>query len=393
MKLASSMTRLGTESAFEVLAKAKALEARGKSIVHLEIGQPDFPTPEHVREAGKQAIDEGWTGYGPTAGYPDFREAIAEYISSTRNITVSGANVVVVPGGKPIMYFSMMALLEPGDEVIYPNPGFPIYESVINYIGATAVPMPLVESRGFSFDLDEFEQKLSPRTKMVVLNSPANPTGGVIPREDLERIANLLRDRDVMILSDEIYSRIVYGKQPESITQFAGMLEKTIILDGFSKTYSMTGWRLGYGVMPEWLAVAVERLMVNSNSCTASFTQRAGLAALRGPQDSVDMMVREFRKRRDAIVEGLNRIPGFSCTVPDGAFYVFPNVTGTGMATRELADLLLNDAGVACLSGTAFGRYGEGYLRFSYANSLENINEALARISSVAHRWAGAVVR
>jgi len=386
------MARLGTESAFEVLAKAKALEAKGKNIIHLEIGQPDFPTPQHVRDAGKKAIDDGWTGYGPTAGFPDVREAIADYISTTRNIRVGGANVVVVPGGKPIMYFSMMATLEPGDEVMYPNPGFPIYESVINYLGATAVPMPLIESRGFSFDLAEFERKLSPRTKMVVLNSPANPTGGVIPREDLKRIADLLRERDVLILSDEIYSRIVYGKAPESITQFDGMIEKTIILDGFSKTYSMTGWRLGYGVMPEWLAVAVERLMVNSNSCTASFTQRAGLAALQGPQDAVDMMVKEFRKRRDFIVSGLNDIPGFSCTVPNGAFYVFPNVTGTGMPTRELADLLLNEAGVACLSGTAFGSYGEGYLRFSYANSLENISEALGRIRKVADRWAHAVV-
>ncbi len=304
------MARLGTESAFEVLAKAKALEAKGKNIIHLEIGQPDFPTPQHVREAGKKAIDDGWTGYGPTAGFPDVREAIADYISTTRNIRVGGSNVVVVPGGKPIMYFSMMATLEPGDEVMYPNPGFPIYESVVNYLGATAVPMPLIESRGFSFDLAEFERKLSPRTKMVVLNSPANPTGGVIPREDLKRIADLLRERDVLILSDEIYSRIVYGKAPESITQFDGMIEKTIILDGFSKTYSMTGWRLGYGVMPEWLAAAVERLMVNSNSCTASFTQRAGLAALQGPQDAVDMMVKEFRKRRDFIVSGLNEHSG-----------------------------------------------------------------------------------
>jgi aspartate/methionine/tyrosine aminotransferase len=382
------MSRLGTESAFEVLARARALEATGRNIVHLEIGQPDFPTPEHVREAGKKAIDDGWTGYGPTAGLPDFREAIAEYISRTRNIRVAGRNVVVVPGGKPIMYFGMLAVLDPGDEVIYPNPGFPIYESVINYIGATPVPMPLVESRGFSFDLDEFERKLSPRTKMVVLNSPANPTGGVIPRDDLRRIADLLRDRDVLILSDEIYSRIVYGKAPESITQFEGMLEKTIILDGFSKTYSMTGWRLGYGVMPEWLAVAVERLMVNSNSCTASFTQRAGLAALQGPQDAVDQMVAEFRRRRDAIVTGLNGIPGFSCTLPEGAFYAFPNVARTGMPTRELADLLLNEAGVACLSGTAFGSYGEGYLRFSYANSLEKIEDALGRIRAVADRWA-----
>jgi aspartate aminotransferase len=280
-------------------------------------------------------------------------------------------------------------VLEPGDEVIYPNPGFPIYESVIDFLGATRVPMPLVESRGFSFDLDAFASKLSSRTKMVVLNSPANPTGGVISRDDLGRIADLLRDRDVLILSDEIYSRIWYEQQPESITQFDGMLEKTIILDGFSKTYSMTGWRLGYGVMPKWLADAVNLLMVNSNSCTASFTQRAGMAALDGPQDSVDMMVREFRRRRDAIVAGLNGIPGFRCSVPAGAFYAFPNVSGTGMPTRELADLLLYEGGVACLSGTAFGSYGEGYLRFSYANSLENIHEALTRIRALSERWAG----
>ena len=388
MKLAERMSRIGTESAFEVLVKAKALEKQGKHIVHLEIGQPDFPTPRHVTEAGKRALDEGWTGYGPTAGFPEFRELIAAYISRTRNIPVGADNICVVPGGKPIMFFSMLAVLEPGDEVIYPNPGFPIYESVIDFIGAKAVPMPLVESRGFSFDLDLFERSLSPRTKMVVLNSPANPTGGIIPKDDLKRIADLLRGRDVLILSDEIYSRIVYDGICESITQFDGMLEKTIILDGFSKTYSMTGWRLGYGVMPKWLADAVNLLMVNSNSCTASFTQRAGMAALEGPQDCVDTMVAEFRRRRDAIVKGLNAIPGFSCIVPAGAFYAFPNVSGTGMKSKELADLLLYDAGVACLSGTAFGSYGEGFLRFSYANSLENIEEALNRIRKVSERWA-----
>jgi aspartate aminotransferase len=388
MKLAERMTRIGIESAFEVLMRARALEAQGKKIIHLEIGQPDFPTPRHVVEAGQRALDEGWTGYGPTPGFPDFRDAIAEYISRTRGISVSGKNVVVVPGGKPIMFFSMMAVLEPGDEVIYPNPGFPIYESMINFLGATPVPMPLVESRGFSFDLDTFREKLSPRTKMVVLNSPANPTGGMIPREDLARMAEMLRERDVLVLSDEIYSRICYGAEPSSITQFDGMLDKTIILDGFSKTYSMTGWRLGYGVMPLWLVDAVDKLMVNSNSCTASFTQRAGLAALTGPQDAVDTMVAEFRRRRDAIVKGLNSIPGFRCAVPDGAFYAFPNVSGTGLSSRELADLLLNDAGVACLSGTAFGSYGDGYLRFSYAASLENIEEALSRIRKVSDRWA-----
>jgi len=388
MKLAERMTRIGIESAFEVLMRARALEAQGKKIIHLEIGQPDFPTPRHVVEAGQRALDEGWTGYGPTPGFPDFRDAIAEYISRTRGISVSGTNVVVVPGGKPIMFFSMMAVLEPGDEVIYPNPGFPIYESMINFLGATPVPMPLVESRGFSFDLDTFREKLSPRTKMVVLNSPANPTGGMIPREDLARMAEMLRERDVLVLSDEIYSRICYGAEPSSITQFDGMLDKTIILDGFSKTYSMTGWRLGYGVMPLWLADAVDKLMVNSNSCTASFTQRAGLVALTGPQDAVDTMVAEFRRRRDAIVKGLNSIPGFRCAVPDGAFYAFPNISGTGLSSRELADLLLNDAGVACLSGTAFGSYGDGYLRFSYAASLENIEEALSRIRKVSERWA-----
>ena len=382
------MTRIGIESAFEVLQRARALEAQGKNVIHLEIGQPDFPTPAHIKDAAKRALDEGWTGYGPTPGFPDFRAAIASYISTTRGINVSGQNVVVVPGGKPIMFFAMLAVVEPGDEVIYPNPGFPIYESVINFLGATPVPIPLVESRGFSFDLEVFESKLSSRTKMVVLNSPANPTGGVIPREDLKRIADLLRARDVLVLSDEIYSRICYDAQPSSITEFEGMVEKTIILDGFSKTYSMTGWRLGYGVMPLWLVDAVDKLMVNSNSCTASFTQRAGLAALQGPQDAVDQMVAEFRRRRDAIVRGLNQIPGFSCAVPQGAFYVFPNVKQTGLSSRDLADALLNDAGVACLSGTAFGSYGDGYLRFSYAASLENIEDALGRIRKVSERWA-----
>ena len=389
MRLAERMSRIGTESAFEVLVKAKALEAQGRNVVHLEIGQPDFPTPPHVVEAGKRALDEGWTGYGPTAGFPDFREAIAADVSRTRGIRVGADNVCVVPGGKPIMFFAMMAVVEAGDEVIYPNPGFPIYESVIEFLGARAVPMPLLERRGFSFDLDLFASKLSPRTKMVVLNSPANPTGGVIPPDDLARIAELVRDRDITILSDEIYSRIFYEQAPQSITRFDGMLEKTVILDGFSKTYSMTGWRLGYGVMPRPLADAVNLLMVNSNSCTASFTQRAGLAALQGPQTCVDEMVAEFRRRRDAIVAGLNGVPGFSCKVPAGAFYAFPNISGTGLSSKELADLLLYEAGVSCLSGTAFGAHGEGYLRFSYAASLDTIQEALRRIHAVSDRWAG----
>jgi len=387
MRLAEKMSRLGTESAFDVLAKARALERQGKQIIHLEIGEPDFPTPRHVVEAGKRALDEGWTKYGPAPGFPEFREAIARYISRTRGITVALENVCVVPGGKPIMYFTMMALVEAGDEVIYPDPGFPIYESVIRFLGATPVPVPLLESRGFSFDLGTLRDRLSDKTKMVVLNSPANPTGGVLSKDDLRQIAELLRDRDVMILSDEIYSRIWYEHEPASISSLAGMVEKTIILDGFSKTYSMTGWRLGYGVMPVWLAEAVNLLTVNSNSCTASFSQRAGIAALEGPQDCVVAMVGEFRRRRDAIVQGLNAIPGFRCSLPAGAFYAFPNIEGTGMDSKALEELLLAEAGVACLSGTAFGRHGAGYLRFSYANSLDNIHEALDRIGRVSPRW------
>jgi aspartate/methionine/tyrosine aminotransferase len=391
MKLADRMSRIGTESAFEVLARARALEKQGKSVIHLEIGEPDFPTPAHVVEAGQKALGEGWTKYGPTPGFPELREAIATYVSKTRGISVGADNVCVVPGGKPIMYFGMTALLNPGDEVIYPDPSFPIYESVINFLGAKAMPVPLVESRGFSFDLETLEKSLSPRTRMVILNSPANPTGGVISKNDLETIATLLRDRDVIILSDEIYSRIYYEATPESITQFPGMAEKTIILDGFSKTYSMTGWRLGYGVMPKWIADAVNLMAVNATSCTASFTQRAGIAALTGPQDAVDVMVAEFRNRRDAMVQALNTVPGFRCSVPAGAFYAFPNVTGTRMTSKDLADLLLNEAGVACLNGTAFGRHGDGYLRFSYANSLANIMEAIDRINKVSVKWAAHV--
>jgi len=383
MKLAARMSRLGTESAFEVLAKARALERQGKSIIHLEIGEPDFPTPPHVIEAGKRALDEGWTKYGPTPGFPEFREVIASYVSRTRGIPVTADNVCVVPGGKPIMTLTMTALLEPGDEVIYPDPGFPIYGSVIRFLGATPVPIPLIENRGFSFDLDVLQSKLSSKTKMVILNSPGNPTGGVIPKDDIHSIAAMLRDRDVMVLSDEIYSRIWYEEEPVSITTCDGMLDKTIILDGFSKTYSMTGWRLGYGVMPKWLADAVNLLTVNTNSCTASFTQRAGMAALEGPQDCVTTMVTEYRRRRDAMVAGLNGIPGFRCAVPGGAFYAFPNITGTGMSSKTLADKLLNEAGVACLSGTAFGEYGDGYLRFSAANSLANIEEAIQRIKKM----------
>jgi len=382
------MSQLQVESAFEVLVRARALEKQGRSVIHLEIGEPDFPTPPHIIEAGKRAMDEGYTKYGPTAGLPELRESISRYIARTRGLTVDPAGVCVVPGAKPIMFFTMLALIEPGDEVIYPDPGFPIYESMIRYTGAAPVPIPLVESRGFSFDLDVFRSKLSNKTRMVILNSPENPTGGTIPPDDMAQIAAMLRDRDAMVLSDEIYTRLCYDTQPVSIATFEGMQEKTIILDGFSKTYSMTGWRLGYGVMPLWLAEAVNTLMVNSNSCTATFTQRAGIAALEGPQDCVDQMAAEFRRRRDAFCAGLNTIPGFRCPLPGGAFYAFVNVQGTGIASKELSDYLLSEAGVACLNGGAFGAQGDGYIRFSYANSLPNLMEAVERIKKVSARWA-----
>lgn len=381
------MSRIGVESAFDVLVRARALEARGRSVVHLEIGEPDFPTPRHIVEAAARALDEGWTHYGPTQGYPELREAVAEYVRLTRGIRVGAEHVAVVPGGKPIIFFSMLALVEPGDEVIYPDPGFPIYESMIRFLGARPVPIPLVEERGFTFDLDVLRDSLTPRTKLLVLNSPHNPTGGVIPAADMEAIAAMVRDRDLVVLSDEIYSRIVYGEPPVSIASFPGMLEKTIILDGFSKTYAMTGWRLGYGVMPVWLVDAVDKLMVNSNSCAASFTQRAGIAALTGPQDGVNAMVKEFRRRRDAFCSGLNGIPGFRCALPGGAFYAFANVKATGISSRELADWLLEECGVACLHGGAFGAYGDGYIRFSYANSYENLMEAVERIRAASARW------
>ncbi len=391
MQLVKKMARIGVESAFDVLVKARALEAQGKNVIHLEIGEPDFPTPRNVIEAGKKALDEGWTKYGPTQGLPELRQSIAGYISRTRGIKVGPQNVCVVPGGKPIMYFVIIALLEEGDEAIYPDPGFPIYESMIRFQGAKPVPIPLRESRGFSLDINELKDRLTDRTKLVILNSPHNPTGGIIPAGDIQEIGAMLRERDIMVLSDEIYSRIIYDGEPSSIASVDGMLDKTVILDGFSKTYSMTGWRLGYGVMPEWLAGAVVKLMVNSNSCTASFTQRAGIEALEGPQDAVDAMVAEFKRRRDAVVKGLNTIPGFRCPVPAGAFYVFPNVEGTGMDSKELADYLLYEGGVACLDGQCFGAEGRGYLRFSYANSLENILEAVERIRKVSSKWAPGV--
>ena len=389
MKLAERMQRIGNETAFDVLVRARSLEAKGKSVVHLEIGEPDFPTPRHIVEAAKQALDEGWTHYGPTQGLPELRDVIAQHVSRTRRIDVGPEHVCVVPGGKPILFFPMLAMLEPGDEVIYPNPGFPIYESMIRFLGATPVPIPLVEDRGFSFDLNVLRDKLSDRTRMLILNSPQNPTGGVIPAEDIQEIAGLVAERDLIVLSDEIYSRIYYTDEPPaSIASLPGMKEKTIILDGFSKTYAMTGWRIGYGVMPEWLVDAVNKLMVNSNSCTASFTQRAAISALTGPQQEVEGMVQEFRKRRDAFCAALDQVPGFRCTLPGGAFYAYANVRAARLSSRELAGLLLNEAGVACLDGGGFGKYGEGYLRFSYANSIENLMEAARRIEAISGRWA-----
>jgi aspartate aminotransferase len=377
MKLASRMSRIGTESAFEVLRRARALEAQGRNIIHLEIGEPDFPTPHHIVEAGKAALDQGFTHYGPTQGLPELRAAIASYVSRTRAIEVAPDRVTVAPGGKPIMFFPIMAVLEEGDEAIYPNPGFPIYESMIRFCGATPIPYPSLESGTIT---DHIRARITPKTRIIVLNSPQNPTGGVISASDIRALADLLRDRDILILSDEIYSRISFSEKPLSIASLPGMLDKTIILDGFSKTYAMTGWRLGYGVLPQWLVEPVNLLIVNSTSCTASFTQRAGIAALEGPQDDVDKMVAEFRRRRDAFCAGLNSLPGFRCPIPEGAFYVFPDITGTGRTSKELADPLLNEAGVACLSGAAFGEYGEGYLRFSIANSLENLMDAVERI-------------
>jgi aspartate aminotransferase len=390
MKLAERMERIGVESAFEVLVRARELERQGRHIIHLEIGEPDFPTPAHIVDA-KRALDEGYTHYGPTQGLPELRETVAAYISRTRGIRVGPEHVSIVPGGKPIIFFPMLALVERGDEVIYPDPGFPIYESMIRFSGGVPVPIPLVEDRGFSFDLDVFRKRLSPKTKMVILNSPQNPTGGLIPPEDIRAIADLVRERDVMVLSDEIYSRIYYDEPPLSIASLPGMLEKTIILDGFSKTYAMTGWRMGYGVMPTWLVEAVNKLMVNSNSCTASFTQRAGIAALDGPQQPVDAMVAEFRRRRDAFCAGLNQVPGFRCAPPGGAFYAFANITATGASSKELADYLLYEGGVSCLSGAAFGEYGEGYIRFSYANSFENLMQAVERIKTAVGNRAAAV--
>ena len=378
------MSRLGAENAFEVLAKARKLEAQGKDIVHLEIGEPDFDTPANIAEAGIKAIREGWTHYSPSAGLPEMREVVAEEVSRTRGVKCTADEVVVVPGAKPTIFYTMMALVEEGDEVIYPNPGFPAYESLTNFLGAKPVPIHLREDKDFRFDVNEFADLITDRTKLVILNSPHNPTGGVLSEQDLRDIATAIGDRDIMVLSDEIYSQLIFEGQHHSIMSLPGWKDRTILLDGFSKTYAMTGWRLGYGVMRADLAKHFSRLMTNSNSCTATFTQIAGIEGLRGDQTAVRNMCQEFHRRRDHVVERLNKIRGFSCRLPKGAFYVFPNIRQTGWNCEDLAEALLQQAGVACLAGTAFGVFGDGYLRFSTANSMENLDKALDRIES----WA-----
>jgi aspartate/methionine/tyrosine aminotransferase len=374
------MGRLGTETAFETLAKARALERQGRNIVHLEIGEPDFDTPEHIRQAAKDALDRGFTHYGPSPGLLEAREAVARHQTQRQGYEVKADRIVITPGGKPIMFFAILALVDEGDEVIYPNPGFPIYESMINFVGGRAVPLQLNEESGFNADIDELRRKVTKRTKLIIVNSPNNPCGSVIPDSDLKKIAEIAVENDCYVMSDEIYKDFYYEGQHTSISRFPGMKERTIILDGFSKSYAMTGWRLGYGVLPEQLVEPVSRLMTNSVSCTASFAQMAGKVALEASQEPVHKMVAEFRKRREVVVNGLNAIPGIRCPVPKGAFYAFPNIRGTGLSSREFANEVLEKAGVALLSGTAFGQFGDGYIRISFANSVPNLEEAMRRI-------------
>jgi aspartate aminotransferase len=381
--LAERMKRLGTETAFEVLARAKAMEAKGRDIIHLEIGEPDFDTPRNIIDAAIKALNEGFTHYGPSAGLPTARKTFAEFITKDRGVEVGPENIVITPGAKPILFFSILALCEKGDEVIYPNPGFPIYESVINFVGAKPVPIPLREEKAFSFDLEEMKGLVNDKTKLMIINSPQNPTGGVLTPDDMKGIAELAAKHDAWILSDEVYSKMVYEGEHVSIYDYPEVKDRTILLEGHSKTYAMTGWRLGYGIMPPALAEQISKLQTNSNSCTASYTQMAGIEAITGDQTESRKMMAEFKARRDLIVDGLNKIPGFKCLKPKGAFYVFPNITGTGMKSKQIEEHLLEKAGVAGLSGTSFGKYGEGYLRFSYANSQENLKKALAKIAEV----------
>ena len=383
MKLAERMARIGTETAFEAAARARALEATGRSVIHLEIGEPDFDTPANIRDAAKRALDRGATHYTPTPGIPELRAAIASDATARKGFAVTPDRVVVAPGGKPVMFFAVLALVDEGDEVIYPDPGFPIYESMARYVGGRAVPCPIRQENGFRLDPAELATLVTPRTRLLILNSPANPTGGVSTREDMEQIAAVARERDLVVLADEIYGRIIYEGEYVSIASLPGMAERTIVLDGFSKTYAMTGWRLGYGIVPEPLVTPFSRLLVNSVSCTNAATQWAGVEALTGPQDSVDEMVAEFRVRRDLVVAGLNSIPGVTCLLPEGAFYAFPDISGTGLTGAEMADKLLYEGGVSVLAGTAFGHVGRDHLRLSYANSRANLEEALRRMRSV----------
>lgn len=381
MTVAERMMNLGTETAFEVLAKAKALEAQGKEIIHLEIGEPDFDTPKHIVEAGVEALRQGYTHYGPTPGLPELREAIARNSREVRGVDTDPDQVVVTPGAKPIMFYVILALAEPGVEVIYPNPGFPIYESMIRFSGATPVPMRLHEERGYHPDLDDLARKVNDRTRLIILNSPENPCGSALTRDELEIIAGLVKQRsDLYVLSDEIYKDILYIGEHHSIASFPDMAERTVILDGFSKSYAMTGWRLGYGILPPELVPHVVKLAVNSVSCAASFSQRAAIAALDGPQDEVHAMAAEFSQRRRLITDGLRSIPGVNCPEPEGAFYVFPSIKGTGLSSAEFEERAMNEAGVALLSGAGFGEFGEGYVRLSYANSQENLQKALAQL-------------
>jgi aspartate/methionine/tyrosine aminotransferase len=377
------MDSIGTETAFEVSARARALEATGKSIVYLQIGEPDFDTPANDREAANRALDDGLTHYPPYAGLPDLRAAIAEDITARRGFPAKPVNVFVTVGGKGVMVYAIMALVDPGDEVIVPDPGYPIYDSITRFVGGTPVPLPIRQSNDFRLDVDELAALITPRTKLLVINSPENPTGGVLTRDDIERIAELAQRHDLVVLSDEIYSRILYdGAEHVSIASLDGMLDRTIALDGFSKTYAMTGWRMGYAVVPDWLVKAYSQLVINTISGVTAFAQAGAIEAIRGPQTEVDAMVEEFRARRDLIVDGLNEIPGFDCIRPQGAFYVFPDVSETGMSGAELADKLLYEAGVCVLAGTAFGAEGEKHIRISYANSRENLAEALRRIGA-----------
>ncbi len=382
MKLSRKMTRLGTETAFKVLAQAQSLEAKGVDVIHLEIGEPDFITPKHICEAATKALHKGYTKYCNSQGLLSLRAKIAKEFEETRSISVDPERIIVTPGAKPIMFYSILALLEEGDEAIYPNPLFPIYESMINFTGAKAVPIQLREEQDFRFDIAELRAKVTPHTKLIIINSPHNPTGSVLEVNDILAIADIAQKHDITVLSDEIYENIIYEGKHNSIASIPGMLDRTILLSGFSKTYAMTGWRLGYAMMPLELIDPVVRLITNSVSCTAPFIQYAGIEALTGPQDSVPKMVDEFRKRRDLIVDGLNSIAGISCFHPKGAFYIFPNVKKLGMNCKQLANFLLNEAGVATLAGTDFGKYGEGYIRLSYATSLENIEKGLDRIKT-----------